>query len=105
MPLVLAVLVLALAGQSTSLAQQQPAPLTIQQAVQQAVEKYPAARAAAERVSASSAATQLARTAYLPRADFLAQLDRATRNNVFGLTLPAVRAALPSPDRCSAPTA
>ena len=31
---------------------------------------------------------QLARTAYLPRADVLAQLNRATRNNVFGLLLP-----------------
>ena len=30
----------------------------------------------------------LARTAYLPRVDALAQINRATRNNVFGLMLP-----------------
>ena len=34
------------------------------------------------------AGIQLARTAYLPRVDALAQVNRATRNNVFGLLLP-----------------
>ena len=63
-------------------------PLTLGQAVQQAADKYPAVRASLERVSAADAQVSLARTAYLPRADFLAQLNRATRNNVFGLVLP-----------------
>ncbi len=63
-------------------------PLTLGQAVQQAADKYPAVRASLERVSAADAGVSLARTAYLPRADFLAQLNRATRNNVFGLVLP-----------------
>ena len=66
----------------------QPQPLTLNQAVQQAAEKYPAVRASVERVWVADAGVSLARTAYLPRADFLAQLNRATRNNEFGLVLP-----------------
>jgi outer membrane protein len=41
-----------------------------------------------EQIQAATAAIQLARTAYLPRVDFLAQANRATRNNIFGLMLP-----------------
>jgi outer membrane protein TolC len=41
-----------------------------------------------EQVAAVAAAINLARTSYLPRADFLAQLNRATHNNVFRLMLP-----------------
>src|SRR6266436_5007312 len=66
---------------------QQPA-LTVDQAVQQAVDKYPAIRSSLEQVSAASAGINLARTAYLPRADFLGQVNRATHNNVFGLMMP-----------------
>lgn len=66
---------------------QQP-PLTINQAVQQALERYPALRASLEQVSAAAAGINLARTAYLPRADFLGQVNRATYNNVFGQLLP-----------------
>ena len=88
------VLALAVLAQVHGAAQQAPAPLTINQAVQQAVEKYPAVRASLERVHSASAAVDLARTAYLPRADLLAQLNRATRNNVFGLVLP--QSVLPS---------
>ncbi len=66
----------------------QPQPLTLNQAVQQAADKYPAVRASLERVSVAAAGVNLARTAYLPRADFLAQINRATRNNTFGLVLP-----------------
>lgn len=64
------------------------APLTLQQAVDQSVEKYPSVRASLEQVSAAAAGVQLARTSFLPRADFLSQINRATRNNVFGLLLP-----------------
>ena len=88
------VLALAVLAQVHGAAEQAPAPLTINQAVQQAVEKYPAVRASLERVQSASAAVDLARTAYLPRADLLAQLNRATRNNVFGLVLP--QSVLPS---------
>ncbi len=66
----------------------QPTPLTLTQAVQQSVEKYPAIRGSLEQVSAAAAGINLARTAYLPRADFLGQVNRATHNNVFGLLLP-----------------
>lgn len=68
--------------------------LTLDQAVQQALARYPAVRASLEQVSAAAAGINLARTAYLPRADFLGQINRATRNNVFGLLLP--QGVLPS---------
>ena len=72
----------------TDLVAAQPAPLTLGQAVQQSVEKYPAVRGSLELVSAAAAGINLARTAYLPRADFLGQVNRATHNNVFGMLLP-----------------
>ena len=62
--------------------------LTLRQAVEQAVERYPSVRVSDEQLRAATAAINLARTAYLPRADVLAQVNRATRNNVFGLLLP-----------------
>ncbi len=63
------------------------AQLTLDQAVEQAMAKYPAVRASLEQVSAAAAGINLARTSYLPRADFMAQLNRATHNNVFGMLL------------------
>src|SRR6059036_1378007 len=66
----------------------QPVSLTLEQAVNQALDKYPAVRASIEQVSAAAAGINLARTVYLPRADFVGQMNRATRNNVFGLLLP-----------------
>jgi outer membrane protein TolC len=66
----------------------QQTPLTISQAVQQALERYPALRASLDQVSAATAGINLARTAYLPRADFVGQVNRATHNNVFGMVLP-----------------
>ena len=70
------------------LAAAQQAPFTLEQAVNQALDKYPAVRASIEQVSAAAAGINLARTVYLPRADFVGQMNRATRNNVFGLLLP-----------------
>jgi outer membrane protein len=64
------------------------AQLTLEQAVSQATAKYPAVQVSLERVSAAAAGVNLARTSYLPRADFLGQLSRASHNNVFGLMLP-----------------
>jgi outer membrane protein TolC len=61
---------------------------TIGEAVSAATDRYPAIRVSTEQASAASAAIELARTAYLPRLDFLSQANRATRNNVFGMTLP-----------------
>jgi outer membrane protein TolC len=71
-------------------AQPQPpsSPLTFQQAIQYAIDNYPAIQASIARVSAQQAGVDLARTAYLPRLDSSLQINRATRNNVAGLLLP-----------------
>jgi outer membrane protein len=72
------------------MAQQAPPPpgLTLSQAVEGALRNYPSIRVSQEQINAAAAGIQLARTAYLPRVDVLAQANRATRNNVFGLLLP-----------------
>src|SRR5262249_52308945 len=62
--------------------------LTIGQAVDSALKNYPAVSVSQEQVNAAAAGIDLARTAYLPRVDSLAQVNRATRNNVFGLLFP-----------------
>ena len=62
--------------------------VTLPEAVDSALKHYPSVRVSQQQAAAATAAIQLARTAYLPRADVLAQLNRATRNNVFGLLLP-----------------
>src|SRR3989441_1604146 len=72
-------------------AQQQQVPstgLTIAQAVESALRNYPAVSVSQEQVNAAAAGIDLARTAYLPRVDSLAQFNRATKNNVFGLLFP-----------------
>jgi outer membrane protein len=73
-----------------ALGQQAPvgAPLTLGQAIQRALRNYPSVRVSREQMNAAAAGIRLARTAYLPRADALAQVNRATRNNLFGLMLP-----------------
>src|ERR1700730_2237870 len=65
-----------------------PATLTLPQAVENSLKNYPSIRVSQEQINAATAAIQLARTAYLPKVDALAQVNRATRNNVFGLLLP-----------------
>jgi outer membrane protein TolC len=62
--------------------------LTIRQAVESAVKSYPSITVSQEQINAATAGVDLARTAYLPRVDTLVQVNRATRNNVFGLLLP-----------------
>jgi outer membrane protein len=64
------------------------AQITLEQAVSQATARYPAVQASLERVSAAAAGINLARTSYLPKADLLGQLNRATHNNIFGLMFP-----------------
>jgi len=61
---------------------------TLAEAVRLAGEKYPGVQVSLEEVRTAAAGVQLARTQFLPRADFLAQVDRATHNNVFGMTMP-----------------
>ncbi|MGH9657479.1 MAG: TolC family protein [Bryobacteraceae bacterium] len=63
------------------------AQLTLEQAVDQALSRYPAVQASLEQVAAASAGINLARASYLPRADFLGQVNRSTHNNVFGMLL------------------
>lgn len=70
------------------MASQARAQMTLEHAVEQAMTKYPAVRASLEQVSAAAAGVNLARTSYLPRADFMGQVNRATHNNVFGMMLP-----------------
>lgn len=67
-----------------------PAPslLTLDRALQEALRNYPSIRVSREQIGAAAAGIRLARTAYLPRVDTLAQVNRATRNNVFGMLLP-----------------
>ncbi|UWZ84577.1 TolC family protein [Occallatibacter riparius] len=55
-------------------------PLTLQAAVQQAADRYPAIRAAEAQKEAARNAIGVAQAAYLPRADMLWQLNRATTN-------------------------
>src|SRR5499425_640320 len=57
------------------------AQLTLEQTVAQATSKYPAVKVSLEQVAAAAAGINLARTSYLPRADFLGQVNRATHNN------------------------
>lgn len=68
--------------------QRPPSPMTLQQAIQYALDNYPAIRASLARVSAQEAGVSLARTAYLPRLDSTFLENRATRNNVAGLLFP-----------------
>src|ERR1035441_5733708 len=57
----------------------------------------PSIRVSQEQINAAAAGIQLARTAYLPRVDAMAQVNRATRNNVFGLLMPQVpQSVIPS---------
>src|SRR5215467_4589537 len=87
--------VLMLFTTSIEQAQQAPAtPLNIGQAVESSLRNYPAVAVSQEQVNAAAAGIDLARTAYLPRVDSLAQVNRATRNNVFGLLFP--QSVLPS---------
>src|SRR5271165_3074802 len=65
-----------------------PSSLTISQAVDAALRNYPSIQVSQEQINAAAAGIELARTAYLPRVDALAQVNRATRNNVFGMLLP-----------------
>ena len=68
--------------------------ITLDAAVARATKFYPSVQVSLEQVSAASASVALARTAYLPRADFLLQANRATHNNVYGMLLP--NAVIPS---------
>jgi outer membrane protein len=80
-------LILVAAG---TLVGQQPVPvtLTLAQAIERSLGNYPSIRVSQEQMNAAAAGIRLARTAYLPKIDTLAQVNRGTRNNVFGMLLP-----------------
>lgn len=63
-------------------------PMTMTQAVETALRNYPSIQVTQEQIAAAAAGIEVARTAYLPRIDTTAQVNRATRNNVFGMLLP-----------------
>src|SRR6185437_8381270 len=83
---------------SASLFAQSPASpkmFTLPEAVRYATDHYPAVRAAMERRNAAQAGVGVARDSYLPKADALWQLNRATRNNIAGVLLP--QSTIPNP--------
>ena len=89
--MIVTVLVLVNLGCQTALAQSRDAEkkiFSLEDAVDFALQHYPAVRASVEQLSAARAGVVLARTNYLPRADMLWQGNRATHNNIFGLLLP-----------------
>lgn len=61
---------------------------TLEQAIEFALDHYPAVRASLERSRAAAAGVGLARDTYLPRTDILWQTNRATDNNITGLLIP-----------------
>lgn len=89
-PQTLALFLLCLGGVGLTTAQTTtpPAPLKLDAAVELALSNYPAIKTAQAQADAAKTNIEVARTAYLPRLDFLYQENRATRNNVFGALLP-----------------
>jgi outer membrane protein len=63
--------------------------MTISEAVAVASKNYPSIRVSEEQARAAASQIQLARTNYLPKVDAIAGVNRATRNNTFGLLLPS----------------
>ncbi|MHB8487482.1 MAG: TolC family protein [Candidatus Acidiferrales bacterium] len=86
-----AILLLLVPFPNLSIAQTNNAPpkvLTLEDAVNYALQHYPAIRVALEQQAAAQAAIGLAKTSYLPSANLLWQSNRATDNNITGLLLP-----------------
>lgn len=66
----------------------QELPLSLKDAVQRASERYPSIKISRDQVNEAAASVSLARTAFLPRVDGIAQVNRGTANNIFGVLLP-----------------
>jgi len=72
--------------------------MSLPEAVKKTSETYPQLRVSLEQVNAAAEAIKLARTSYLPRIEGIAQVNRATRNNIYGMLLPqAVIAPISGP--------
>jgi len=63
-------------------------PISLNEAIQLALQNYPAIKESRARAQAAEEGIGLARTAYLPRLDMVWQENRATTNNVFGFLFP-----------------
>src|SRR5215472_16106285 len=72
-------------------------PLTLALVIQEAEAKYPAIRAAQEQQEAARNAIGVAKTAYLPRADVLWQMNRATTNRPNVSLVPQPIVPVPAP--------
>ncbi len=66
----------------------QTGPISLADAVARAENAYPALRISQSQIDAAAAGVRLARTAYLPHVEGLAQLNRGTHNNIFGPFFP-----------------
>lgn len=84
----LALVAYALSVSNASAQSANAGPLTLNDAIQLALENYPAIKESRARAQAAEAGVGVARTAYLPRLDMLWQENRGTTNNVFGLLFP-----------------
>ena len=84
----IAMTVLLLCASRTAAQEPSGISINITQAVERAQANLPTIRAAQAQKSAAEAGVDLAKTAYVPRADLLWQENLATRNNVFGLLMP-----------------
>jgi outer membrane protein len=76
------------ASASVAQAEVKPIVFTVQEAVNYALDHYPAVRAALERYNAAKAGISLARTDYVPFVDGVWESDRETRESVLGVLLP-----------------
>jgi len=63
------------------------AAVTLADVVERARKVYPSVQVSQSQVEAAAAGIRLARTSYLPRVDGIAQVNRATRNNIYGMLL------------------
>ncbi len=65
-----------------------PKVLTLEDALDYALQHYPAVRASMEQIAAARSGVSLARTSYLPQLNSVYQASRATQNQVPGIWLP-----------------
>ncbi|MCU1292355.1 MAG: outer rane efflux protein [Bryobacterales bacterium] len=86
---VLFILGVAIVGQVSAQSSAPSRPLTLAQIVATALHHYPSLRAAEADVRRAASDIANARTAYLPKLDVIAGINRASRNNVLGLLLPS----------------
>ncbi len=72
---------------AVQMASGQTTALSLSEAVERARKVYPAIAVSRSQVEAAAASILLARTSFLPRVDSIAQVNRATRNNLYGMLL------------------